>query len=367
MKKRVMLTLALGLVAALSVPMSVGAEAQSVDLLAGQDMPVGTVEVWNDGWNLYVVYTIDAEGWAMTEAHLAVAEELADVPQTKKGNPKVGKFAYCEEFVEPVTEWMVTIPLGDLEAGDELVIAAHAAVVNAAEELEETAWAEGRPFPWKNWAMWFGYEVAESYTLSASGGATAVMDVDPENEQNECILLTAPEATQEEPEVALGAEARVVIVVPPGTTLADIESISWMEYLVAGYPPHVDIIIDTSAGQDALAFEYAYNDVALHYPEGWPSYNAVTGAWSATFDDDGDGPDQVDAAALGWLTSGPAGPPTESNFASLGDWQSATGVTWNTVTVNGDTPVLRIEVEVDNWIGGAQAYVDDIVVDLAGY
>ena len=366
--KKTALMVAAALALTLCVPLSAVAADGTGDpvLLAGQDSPVGSVEVSNDGWNLYVVYTVDAPGWAMTEAHLAVAAEESDIPQTKKGNPIPGQFPYSEEFAEPMTGWMVTIPLGDLTTGDEVVVAAHAALVNVDEEIEETAWADGTRFVERgNWATWFTYAVAEAYSLSASGGGEAVMAEDPEDPANEVIWLSAPAASDVDPVVALGAEARIVMPVPPGTTLADIESIAWDEYLVTGYPPHVDIIIDTSEGEDALAFEYAYNDVSLHYPEGWPSYNALTGAWYATFSDDSDGPAMVDAAALGWLTSGPAGPPTEGNFALLGDWQSAAGVTYGAVTVNGDTPVLRIEVEVDNWIGGAEAYVDNLAVVLS--
>ncbi|MBE9505582.1 MAG: hypothetical protein IMY84_02095 [Chloroflexi bacterium] len=366
MKKKTLLALSFALVLALSVPMMAAADEEpSVgDLMAGKDTLVGSVQVSNDGWNLYVQYVVDAEGWAMTEAHLAVAPSLGDIPQTKKGNPKVGLFPYCEEFEEPVTEWEVTIPLGDLEAGDRLFIAAHAALIGPEGE-DESAWAFGRGFPWRNWATYFVYGVAEPFTLEASRGATAAPAVDPLDETNACVLLSAPAATTEDPEVVLGAEARIVIPLPPGTTLSDIESISWMEYLKTGYPPHVDVIVDTGGSEDALVFEYAYNDVALHYPEGWPSYNALTDAWYATFSDDGDGPVEVGGSTLGWLASGPPGPPTEANFATLSDWQSAAGVTYGAVTVNGDTPVLRIEIEVDNWLGGAEAFVDDMVVVLA--
>jgi len=70
---------------------------------------VGGVRVWNDGDNLYVDYYTWVLG--MDETHLAVAIEPsvdvngdgeinildADIPQTKSGNPKVGKFPYKYE------------------------------------------------------------------------------------------------------------------------------------------------------------------------------------------------------------------------------------------------------------------------------
>jgi len=59
-----------------------------------------------------------------------------------------------------------------------------------------------------------------------------------------------------------GDEARIHIDMPTGTTLADILEISWKEYTVSGYAPHVDIILDTTGDgikDDALVIEYAYN------------------------------------------------------------------------------------------------------------
>ena len=117
---------------------------------------VGSVFVWNDGDNLYVRYYTYAGG--MDETHLAVAEVFADIPQTKTGNPKVGQFPYKNEDVGGATTDMYTIPLGDWELGDTLVIAAHAALCNG-----ETAWADcGGPdaqFPGSSWATYFTYIV----------------------------------------------------------------------------------------------------------------------------------------------------------------------------------------------------------------
>ncbi len=99
-----------------------------------------------------------------------------------------------------------------------------------------------------------------------------------------------------------GDEARIVVELPKDTTLGDIESISWWEHLVNGYPPHVDIVMDVGGGEDRLVLEYAYND---HYAEGGPSYGALLGAWYQTFGDDAQGPTAIGDSALGWLASGP--------------------------------------------------------------
>ncbi|MBA7582438.1 hypothetical protein ES708_24366 [subsurface metagenome] len=133
-------------------------EETLTQLIAGQNIEVGTVSVWNDGSNLYVRYeTID--DWKMTETHLAVADLLDKIPQTKKGNPIPGKFEHSMEHDPSVTEYTYTIPLV-WDYGEELFIAAHAVVVSDSIIFQkETAWGSGDPFPGKNWATFFYYTV----------------------------------------------------------------------------------------------------------------------------------------------------------------------------------------------------------------
>ena len=127
-------------------------------------MQVGSVYVWNDGENLNVTYVIlPWLDWVMSETHLAVAGSFDDIPQTKKGNPKVGRFPYKHEELGGVTTDTYIIPLDDLEPVDDtLFIAAHA-VVEIPGVREETAWADcgGKYayFPGGNWATYFTYEV----------------------------------------------------------------------------------------------------------------------------------------------------------------------------------------------------------------
>ena len=130
---------------------------------------VGGVRVWNDVTHLFVEY--DTTGywdddvwvpsdWVLTETHLAVATDPDDFPQTKSGNPKVGKFPYKDEGLYN-THKLYTIPLDSWGPGDILYIAAHAVVKNGCRE--ETAWADcGGPdayFPGNNWATYFTYTV----------------------------------------------------------------------------------------------------------------------------------------------------------------------------------------------------------------
>jgi len=113
--------------------------AEIFPLYAGQDKLVGSVKVWNDSDNLYVKYVMGEApvgledelktGWCLTETHLHVATTPEGIPQTKKGNPKPGKFEYKMEH-SCVSEHLYTIERS-LVPRDELYIAAHAVVSDA--------------------------------------------------------------------------------------------------------------------------------------------------------------------------------------------------------------------------------------------
>ena len=103
------------------------------DLFAGQNVDVGRVIVSIDDDNLYVEYQLD-DGWLMTASHLAVGDELSDLPVNSKGNPVPGQFPYGDSYDPAQSDAEFRIPLGELNAnfgfapGDPLVIAAHAVV-----------------------------------------------------------------------------------------------------------------------------------------------------------------------------------------------------------------------------------------------
>jgi hypothetical protein len=199
--------------------------------------------------------------------------------------------------------------------------------------------------------------------LSADSGASAEFTDEKSYSGDLSVHLFIDDAATQ------GNESRIYIPVPAGTTLGDIESISWWAYVVAGYAPHVDVLLDVNGG-DALVFEYAYNTVDGHVPEGWPDYGVTQDLWFQTFGDDApDGLLQVDDAALAWLASGPPGPPPPSdpgNFGTLAEWKA--GITYGTVTVDSNTPVTGIEVEIDNWIpqpAQTESYVDEVTITFA--
>ncbi len=202
----------------------------------------------------------------------------------------------------------------------------------------------------------------EPIELETTGDATAEWSNERSHSGKHSVHLetTGTEGT--------GDEARIVFPLPEGTTLGDIESISWWEYLVQGYPPHVDISLDIDDDgevDDRLVFEYAYN-TEDHYADAPMPYGALTGDWYKTFSDDDEGPALVDDTANGWLASGPPGPPGDENFIyyTLEEWKDGVDINGDTsIDISSATLVLALEIEVDNWVVQSEAYVDDIVVN----
>ena len=160
---------ALAIAMAVAFVATVGmASAVTVPLYAGQDIPVGTVTVSDDG----TMITYDTTGgWVLNATHLHVGDSLDAIPQTKKKNPIPGHFDYSAVHDPPVTEYIYTCDIPEAVADTTLYIAAHAKVALLDEDTglwqEESAWAgtevgaeqfnEG-----KNWATYFVVTVEEA-------------------------------------------------------------------------------------------------------------------------------------------------------------------------------------------------------------
>ncbi len=208
---------------------------------------------------------------------------------------------------------------------------------------------------------------ARLYLSKVRTSAGNLADANPGNDEiqgyyNEIYELLGSEVLLETiGAVGDGYEDRIVIPMPDGFTLGDLNTISWSEKLVYGYPPHVDVILDMGDGAtDALVFEYAYN-YESHAAETWPTYNAFTGDWYQTFSDDGNGPSVITGTSNAWLSSGAPGPLTGAltfYYHALEEWKSP-----GYEGVSSATPVLRLEIEVDNWIAQTEAYVKDIEIN----
>ena len=147
---------------------------ECVDLFAGQHIDVGEVcaEATPDG--LCIRYQTSGD-WYLDETHLWVGLNLSEMPQNRKGNPKIGHFPYGDS-VPGSQFYEVCIPYSDLGldeqticAADQLVLfAAHASVyreVDGQIVQTETGWSDGSPIVEKgNWSTF------SSITLSCDDG-----------------------------------------------------------------------------------------------------------------------------------------------------------------------------------------------------
>jgi len=153
-----------------------------VTLFAGQTIDSGTVQVSNDEDYLYVTFTA-TDPWWLSQTHLHVADSQEGIPQTKKGNPKIGNFTYQYTHDPLVWEYMYTIPKSQLslDGNNSVVIAAHAVVVQLDDAgyvvANETGWADGKTFVDRgSWATYFQYtwqECSAPPPLQESGTETA--------------------------------------------------------------------------------------------------------------------------------------------------------------------------------------------------
>jgi hypothetical protein len=127
-------------------------------LFAGQTIDAGDVIAQIVGDQLCVTY--DAHGdWVIEEVHLAIGSSLADIPQTKKGNPRPGQFPLKATYQPGVSTATLCTPFTG--GFDEVFVAAHAVVTGAPggaySGQEETGWGDGFDFPGSNWATYFRF------------------------------------------------------------------------------------------------------------------------------------------------------------------------------------------------------------------
>lgn len=140
---------------------------QCTTLFAGQTIDAGSVCVSVDSDNLVVSYATTG-GWHLTEAHLWVGDDLANMPRTQTGNPQIGRFPYKSGDITGATSYTFNIPLTSLGSGDlcghTLALAAHAALRKLSDGggyQTETGWGAGSPInDGGSWATYFNYTIA---------------------------------------------------------------------------------------------------------------------------------------------------------------------------------------------------------------
>jgi hypothetical protein len=237
--------------------------------------------------------------------------------------------------------------------------------------------------------------------LSKSGSGVAEWSSESACDGDWSIHLAAPGKATWNASLGMGEdvnEGRVHIILPSGTSLGDIESVSWMVNTTSGYPPHVDLLLDLngdevfdggskdivtgeslSGGDDVLVAEFAYQPyvgpgyayISLgvpygHYAPEWqgdyyyPSYNTCLQTFQNST---GEAVTvQLDNSTVLWLYSGLPGPYSGGYFGTLADFKD--GVVQvidgtDLAPVNATTVVLELQIEVDNWLGPAEAYLDN--------
>ena len=152
-----------------------------VTLLAGRTINVGTVSVCNDEEYLYVKLSTTG-GWVLSESHLAVENDFSNIPQTKKGNPKIGLFSLKAAHDQAVTVYTYMISLEEYgyKAEDMLYIAIHADVKLFNQQTgeciqQESAWGEGTEFPGMNWASYFSHTViSDQVNIGVEAGLSII-------------------------------------------------------------------------------------------------------------------------------------------------------------------------------------------------
>jgi hypothetical protein len=209
------------------------------------------------------------------------------------------------------------------------------------------------------WSKNYAYEGVWSVHLKAPGKATKVEEVN---------------------------EGRIGLKLAAGTTLEDIASIRWWVRAISGYPPHVDLLLDldkNGVSDETLVAEFAYQPYVGpgyayaspgkpygHYDPGLGGtyYNPTYSAWLETFQKNSGeaGTTFVSDDTVFWLASGQSGPYAGGYFGKLesfkdGDVEVIGGT--QHAPVNEDTVVLEIQIEVDNWLGPSEAYVDKALLN----
>lgn len=150
-----------------------------VTLLAGQTIEAGQVCATVSGDDVNVTYETSG-GWGLYEVHAWAGTALADMPQNKQGNPKIGNFPINVGDLQGATSYTFTLPLSLFGLSSEQTecdpvtayLATHAVVKRDNGDgtfQAETAWGEGPRMVQKgSWATWFSLKL-ECYAPCVPG------------------------------------------------------------------------------------------------------------------------------------------------------------------------------------------------------
>ncbi len=205
-------------------------------------------------------------------------------------------------------------------------------------------------------------------TLNSTDNATAEWSDTKAYSGNESVYLATGDFTGPSAD-----EARIVITLPDGITLGQIDSISWWVYAMSGYPPHIDITLDLEGeNEDMLTAEMNLNsvDAPKSIAELQSEINYDTG-WLQTFEltsDDSFG--AIGDDTIFWVTrmgsgdlNAPSGTLLQWKDGEVGEDPEEE---LTTTVISGSAPVVKLEIEIDNWVVSSEAYVDDIEIVIDG-
>ena len=140
--------------------------AAEYPIWAGQNINAGTISVMNDDDYLYVTYNT-VNGWMLAQTHVHVADNLNGIPRTKQGAPIPGQFDYSTNHNPVVNTYTYNIDLSqyNFQMGQEIIIAAHASLVNGnypdGEYQQETGFGGNDPGPGPRWWYYIRYTLTD--------------------------------------------------------------------------------------------------------------------------------------------------------------------------------------------------------------
>jgi len=113
-------------------------------------------------------------------------------------------------------------------------------------------------------------------------------------------------------------------------------------------------------------------ELAVNNPSYSPPTYGTYDTWLETFEmASADGYDEIDDTTILWVTKMGAGD-QDAPSSTLANWKLGTidndpGSELPETEISSTTPILKLEIEVDNWIVESEAYIDDIKINGGTY
>jgi hypothetical protein len=131
-------------------------DASVYPLMAGQHIPAGTLTVFSTETGQLVVTYETSGDWMINETHLEIALNPRNFPQTRKGNPRPGRFDFGGVQTHGTTAIQYVFEYGPAAPPESTIYVAAHAVVSGSQGCE-TAWSAGTRFAGANWFTYSTY------------------------------------------------------------------------------------------------------------------------------------------------------------------------------------------------------------------